>query len=243
MRTQQCERRATRRRVACWGAVVTGLVLAGSVVPAAAALTTPACLGLKLKAWGSLRKCQRTEDAKAFEGRLADPVKCQTKFQDALASIRGKATAAAIACRYRDNGDSTVTDLDTGLMWERKNAITVTQTIDWTVGMTLFLEGCNGTSADRGQSLAPGCSIFHDWRIPNILELQTIIDTSRPGCGTGAAACIDPIFEPTAPFDYWSATLVPPGGGTALFVNFQAGVVGFTSATQARFIRAVRSAF
>jgi uncharacterized protein DUF1566 len=95
----------------------------------------------------------------------------------------------------------------------------------------------------RGQSLAPGCSIYHDWRIPNILELQTIVDTSRPGCRTGAAACIDPIFEPTAPFDYWSATLLTPGGGTALFVNFQAGVVGFTSTTDARFIRAVRSAF
>jgi len=45
-------------------------VLAGSVVPAGAALTTPACLGLKLKAWGTLGKCQRTEDAKGSRARI-----------------------------------------------------------------------------------------------------------------------------------------------------------------------------
>jgi len=33
-----------------------------------------------------------------------------------------KATKAAIACRYRDNADSTITDYDTGLMWDKKTA-------------------------------------------------------------------------------------------------------------------------
>src|SRR5262249_24800260 len=157
----------------------------------------------KIKAWGKLRQCQRTEEAKAILGKAFDLAKCQTKFDDTTAKLDALAAAANVACRYRDNGDSTVTDTKTGLMWERKNAITVTQKVSWAVAMTDFLGACNGTSAD-GMSLSAGCSIYRDWHIPNILELQTIVDLSRPGCGTGAAACIDPIFEPTAVGYYWS---------------------------------------
>jgi hypothetical protein len=59
----------------------------------------------------------RTQDANAIQGKSADLATCQTSFQGTLAMIADRATAAGIACRFHDNGDNTVTDLDTGLMW------------------------------------------------------------------------------------------------------------------------------
>jgi hypothetical protein len=121
MRTGEQETRATWRRRAVWGAVVVaGMELALGVVPAGAAQTTPACLAKKLKVWGTLRKCQATENGKALQAKPADPAKCQSNFDAKLATLNDQAQAAAIACRYRPNGDGTVTDYDTGLQWEQK---------------------------------------------------------------------------------------------------------------------------
>jgi hypothetical protein len=53
------------------------MVVAGVSVPAAA-LTTPSCRAKKLKQRGKLRKCQAVENAKAPQGKPADPGKCQT---------------------------------------------------------------------------------------------------------------------------------------------------------------------
>lgn len=117
MRKSGPERRA---RWAVWSAVIAGLVLAGAVVPARAALTTPSCLAKKLKAWGNLRKCQATENGKALQSKPADLLKCQTKLDNALGKLDTLATALGIGCRYHDNGDGTATDYDTGLQWEQK---------------------------------------------------------------------------------------------------------------------------
>ena len=103
-------------RPCCWGGFAS----------AHAALTTPACLAKKLTAWGNLRKCQATENGKALQGKAADPGKCQTKFNDKLATLNAQATGAAIACRYGMNTGTqagTVTDYDTGLQWEQKDAL------------------------------------------------------------------------------------------------------------------------
>jgi hypothetical protein len=94
--------------------------LARGVGPAGAALTTPACLAKKLKAWGALRKCQATENGKALQAKPADPAKCQMKFDASLAKLSDQAMAGGIPCRYGANGDGTVTDYDTGLQWEQK---------------------------------------------------------------------------------------------------------------------------
>ena len=64
-------RRAIVRRCAVGTAVGAVLLVTGGVVPAHADLTGPACMALKLKAWGDLRKCQRAEDANAVKGRSA----------------------------------------------------------------------------------------------------------------------------------------------------------------------------
>jgi hypothetical protein len=61
---------------------------------------------------------------------------------------------------YRDNGDATVSDLNTGLMWQK--------TPDF-VHKSTFAEACSGAKACRLGGHA-------DWRLPTVKELYSLID-------------------------------------------------------------------
>jgi len=247
---------------------LTALVVAAllaSTSTAQAGLTTPACLAKKLKAWGDLRKCQATENGKALQSESADPMKCQTKFNDALAKLNTQATAAAIKCRYRVNGDGTATDYDTGLQWEQKTADGSVHGMNygytWNTAyggttpngtaFTAFLGTLNnGTSGDG--TATSGCFAGHcDWRLPAIEELAGIRDLSAPGCST-FSPCIDQsVFGPTVfsnapdghPSDpYWSATTDSGNPASVWYVDFSnGGVVADGKDDDGRFARGVRS--
>lgn len=131
--------------------------------------------------------------------------------------------------RFVDNGDGTVSDRQTGLQWEKKTtepgsggSLSDPHDVDneytWSVNggpdgtvFTSFLAGLNQGAPGVGNCLSDGTGGFAghcDWRLPTIAELQTIVDTTVPGCQSGAP-CIDPIFEPIAggTSAYWSATV------------------------------------
>ena len=247
-------------------AVLVALLLATSA--ADAALTTGACLAQKQTVWGDLRKCQAIERAKGLKGKPTDLAKCQTKFQEKLTKITAKATKALIPCRYGDNGDGTVTDYDTGLQWEQKTpdppypgALPCFLSDEHCVNFTYTwgnLSGCPFTGCPNGTAFIDLLGHFNscvntsgapvggfaghcDWRLPTIEELQTIVDKSVPGCGTGSP-CIDPIFVPTVAGFYWSATTGAALPNTAWLVNFYDGsVLGFYSKTFDFAVRAVRA--
>jgi hypothetical protein len=98
---------------------------------------------------------------------------------------------------FVDNGDGTITDLTTGLVW---------------------MQGDNGTGVTWEDALAYAESLvfagYDDWRLPNSKELQSIVDYTRSPSTTGSAA-IDPVFsctqitneagEPDYGY-YWSGT-------------------------------------
>ena len=101
---------------------------------------------------------------------------------------------------FVDNGDSTITDNATGLMWAKNDSKT---SIDWQSALafaqTKNLQNYLG---------------HNDWRLPNAKELQSLIDYSRSLDVTSSAA-IDPLFNCTAITDeggninypwYWSST-------------------------------------
>jgi len=69
--------------------VAATMVLAASAVPARA-ITSEACFAQRLKAWGNLRKCRRLEEAKAIQGRSADPAKCQATFDRKVQSLQAQ---------------------------------------------------------------------------------------------------------------------------------------------------------
>jgi hypothetical protein len=117
-----------------------------------------------------------------------------------------------------DNGNGTITDLSTGLMWMQP---------DSGYGM-LWAD-----ALDYAETL--DYAGYDDWRLPNVKELQSIVDYSRSPDTTNSAA-IDPLFDVTAitneegatdyPY-FWSSTThaqYSNGGSTASYVAFGRGL-------------------
>jgi hypothetical protein len=89
------------------------------------------------------------------------------------------------------------------------------------------------------QSDVTGCFAGHcDWRLPNIVELQTILDTPCPA--EVNFYCIDPIFGPSQSSAYWSASSNDLLPGDAWFALFFEGAVGFSGKGTDWHARAVR---
>lgn len=112
--------------------------------------------------------------------------------------VRGGQYAASFA----DNGDGTVTDNLTGLMWQQGEGNLKT----WADALSY----CNGLSLG-GQS---------DWRLPNIKELQSITDL------TAQHPAIDTAYFPNTHSEwYWSSTTTESNTGSAMAVDFEYGEV------------------
>jgi len=112
---------------------------------------------------------------------------------------------------FKDNGDGTITDRATGLMWTKKDS---GKKLDW-AGALAWAEGLKSAGHD-------------DWRLPNAKELQSIVDYSRaPDAGKAAAKgpAIDPVFALSDPESYfWTGTTHLEGGRN---VGSQAVYVAF----------------
>jgi hypothetical protein len=132
--------------------------------------------------------------------------------------------------RFVDNGDGTITDTCTGLMWQKATA-------------DVNGDGEINSSADRlnWQDALKYCEnlIFaghDDWRLPNIRELESIVDHSRWD------PAIDPVFEATSEDWYWSSTSGAAYPNYAWHAHFYDGVVYVDQNKISRyFVRAVRS--
>jgi hypothetical protein len=89
--------------------------------------------------------------------------------------------------------------------------------------------------------LSGGFAGHCDWRLPSIVELQTIVDTTAVDCGAGAP-CIDPVFGPTINYNYWTATSFAENTAFAWFADFDVGQVEEAAKSGAFHVRAVRLA-
>ncbi len=107
---------------------------------------------------------------------------------------------------FKDNGDGTVTDKATGLMWMKVDSgklkagknkdgkLNWQEALDWAENLKY--------------------AGYSDWRLPNVKELQSIVDYTRSPATTNSAT-IDPVFQTTSfiaengqkdyPY-YWSGT-------------------------------------
>ena len=136
------------------------------------------------------------------------------------------AAPAGAADRFVDNGDGTVTDTKTGLMWAQMDN---SGNIAWQDAQ-LFCENII-------------LSTYSNWRMPTIAELETLFDSSLAGyetiCGH-KVKCPLPI-ELTCGF-VWSSDLPTATGGysvEARAFNFKKGYPYTARKTQYRGYRAL----
>jgi hypothetical protein len=159
-----------------------------------------------------------------------------TVVVDVPVFYQGAWTCRSALPRYVNNGDGTLTDNQTGLMWQMQTSACqgevtcVNNTYTWSAISTSsggipdahldgtlytdFIVALNGGvyfDPSLGQylsnQLAPSCFAHHcDWRIPAILELTSIILKTSVCDSLPGFPCIDPVFGPTQPALYWSST-------------------------------------
>jgi len=237
----------------------------------AAPNATLTCESSKLIAQGNLKLCLQVNSATMLFGVPDGSANCWATFNAALAKADTTAAKFGTSCRYVDNANGMVSDLNTGLMWEQTTGTVfgtytnkindVNNTYTWCVNdgsgncdtasdlpdgtaFTVFLATLNNGASSPDGTTITGCFANHcDWRLPSIVELQGIVDLSVPGCSAGTSPCIDPIFGPTQSYFYWSATTLAGDIGLAGFVNFYYGIAGYASKTifSRLYVRAVRS--
>lgn len=119
---------------------------------------------------------------------------------------------------FIDNGDGTVTDTSTGLMWQQETASQMTWQSALGYCEDLPLGG------------------YTDWRLPTIKELASIVDLSRynPSIDTTA-------FPDTVSSDYWSSTTSANYTDSAWRVSFGHGYDYYYYKSNSYYVRAVRS--
>ncbi len=119
---------------------------------------------------------------------------------------------------FTENGDSTITDSNTGLMWSQDDS-----------GLGMNWEDALAWAEQKNAVNYLG---YNDWRLPNIKELQSLVDYTRSPDTINSAA-IDPLFNSTPivneageidyPY-YWSSTTHisygPVPGGNGAYVSF-----------------------
>ncbi len=122
--------------------------------------------------------------------------------------------------RFTDNGNGTVTDNLTGLIW-LKNANPFS-TENWGAA----LDSC-AILANGNYGLTDG-SVAGDWRLPNVQELQSLIDYQffSPAlsntAGTAQWTAGNP-FTGVQSADYWSSSTFISGSTNAWVVSFNGG--------------------
>ena len=98
------------------------------------------------------------------------------------------------AAEYIDNGDGTITDTNTNLMWHK----TYARSVNWDTANSYCTQ--SGTGG------------YYDWRLPTLTELQVLVDPAE-------YPCIDPIFSCYS-YIYWTSTVE---GDSAWGIQFTYG--------------------
>ena len=121
------------------------------------------------------------------------------------------------AAPYTNHGNNTVTDQGSGLMWQQSDDSVARS---WQGS----LDYCNGLTLAG----------HNDWRLPNIKELESIVDATRSN------PSVDPVFTGTSASYNWSSTSDAYGPEGAWIVYFDYGYVHHYNKTSNYYVRCVR---
>jgi hypothetical protein len=123
-----------------------------------------------------------------------------------------------VADRFTENGNGTITDNLTGLIWQKNKA---QNTMTWEEALTY----------SKGLSLG-GKS---DWRLPNIKEIQSLNDVklSKPSFDIN-------YFSDVISGNFWSSTTMQNGTTKAWDINVDYGIVSYSDKTLKENVLCVR---
>lgn len=141
---------------------------------------------------------------------------------------------------YTDNGDGTISDIKTGLMWEKKSddggIHDKDNTYTWASGAGFSADGTIFTEFLSALNAAGGFAGHTDWRLPNLTELESIRDLGavslavpaafNDNCGlssSGNAGCPVTTCSCTGLYGYWSSSTYAHYAWDAWLVVFSDG--------------------
>lgn len=134
-------------------------------------------------------------------------------------AVRSPLAGQILSARFIDNGNGTVTDQLSNLIWQKVPSI---GTFNWEQALT-FAENLSLAGAN-------------DWRVPNIKELQSLNDfgASNPSANTT-------FFSAIGVKKYWSATSLPNQTTRAWYWDTQVGITTYDLKTANNYLICVRS--
>ena len=129
--------------------------------------------------------------------------------------------------RFTDHGNGTVTDNMTGLMWT-KNANLINGSLTW-MNAVDYCNAMNSGSGTYGHT---------DWRLPNLRELQSLIDYGRynPPLPEG-----HPFTNIVTMWYYWSSTTVADTTACAWLIRLNNGHLTYGNKTDVYCVWPVRA--
>lgn len=120
--------------------------------------------------------------------------------------------------RFTDNGDGTITDNLTGLMWLKDGNCFGLRTWQSALDMVADFSSNPGTY---------GCTdytaTYTDWRLPNVNELESLVNAGESNTATWLNG---QGFTNVQPYDYWSSTSSEYNDQVALHFDIGYGDVG-----------------
>ena len=148
---------------------------------------------------------------------------------------------AGATLAYLDNGDGTITDVNTGLTWEKKSDDGSIHDKDtkytWSDAFAVHVAGLN-TANFAGHN---------DWRVPNVKELQSIVDYERtfpavsPAFNTSCSgSCTVTTCSCTVSDYYWASTTYALAPSYAWRVIFSDALASAGFKPDDFYVRAVR---
>jgi hypothetical protein len=125
--------------------------------------------------------------------------------------------SSAYAGRFVDNGNGTVTDTKTKLMWQKitESAMNYESAVAYCKNLTI-----------AGHA---------DWRLPTKNEMMSLVDInfSKPVIDIGT-------FPDSISFGYWTSTPSAEDPDDIVFINFVSGKPGNADKSDTYYVRAVR---
>jgi hypothetical protein len=144
------------------------------------------------------------------------------------AAVSGKAKA------FVNNGDGSVSDPYTGLMWMQNDSVS---TLTWQNALTYCNNGVlcsDGSFQSSGSCSGHGTVKYSDWHLPTVAEIYTMADYGYPGGGYKNGAFT------WGGSTYWSGTSMPASPARAYYADLSSGYVLYNVKSGSRLARCVR---